>query len=421
MTLPPYLQHARARDAADPLAAFRDAFVIDDPDTIYMDGNSLGRLPKRTIARLNEAVQNEWGKRLVRGWGEGWMDAPTRIGGKIAGLVGAQGDEVLVADSTSVNFYKLVHAALDLRPARRQIVTETVNFPTDAYILQGIAQARNKKITYIDTSDGITIPTDAIVDAIAADGCALVTLTHTAFKSGAVHDMRAITDAAHKAGALVLWDLSHSVGSIPIHLNDCNADLAVGCTYKYLNGGPGAPAFLYVRRDLQAQLRNPIQGWFGQRDQFAMGFDYAPAPGMTRFNVGTPPMLSMLAVETGVDLVLEAGIERLREKSVAQTEFLITLWEEYLAPFGVTLNSPSDPNQRGSHISLGHPDALRIDRALIEEMNVIPDFRYPDNIRFGVAPLYTRFVDVYYAMERMHRVLSERLHEKYSIERPTVT
>lgn len=415
------LAYAREMDAADPLAALRGEFVIDDPDTIYMDGNSLGRLPKRTIARLSRAVENEWGKRLVRGWGEGWMDAPTRIGGKIAQLVGASSDEVLVADSTSVNFYKLVHAALDARPGRRQIVTETINFPTDAYILQGIAQARDKQITYVDTPDGITITTDAIVNAVAADDCALVTLTHTAFKSGAVYDMRAITDAAHQAGALVLWDLSHSVGSIPIHLNDCNADLAVGCTYKYLNGGPGAPAFLYVRRDLQAQLRNPIQGWFGQRDQFAMGFDYAPAAGMTRFNVGTPPMLSMLAVESGVDLVLKAGIGRLREKSVVQTEFLITLWEEYLAPFGVTLNSPRDARQRGSHISLGHADALRIDRALIEEMNVIPDFRYPDNIRFGIAPLYTRFVDVYSAMERMRRVLSEKLYEKYSIERPTVT
>lgn len=421
MTLPPQLAYARELDAADPLAAFRDEFVIDDPDTIYMDGNSLGRLPKRTVARLSGAVQDEWGKRLVRGWGEGWMDAPTRIGGKIAHLVGASSDEVLVADSTSVNFYKLVHAALDARPDRRQIVTETINFPTDAYILQGIAQARAKQITYVDTPDGVTIPTDAIVNAIAANDCALVTLTHTAFKSGAVYDMCALTDAAHRAGALVLWDLSHSVGSIPIRLNECNADLAVGCTYKYLNGGPGAPAFLYVRRDLQEQLRNPIQGWFGQRDQFAMGFDYAPASGMTRFNVGTPPIISMLAVETGVDLVLEAGIARLREKSVAQTEFLITLWEESLAPFGVTLNSPRDARQRGSHISLGHADALRIDRALIEEMNVVPDFRYPDNIRFGIAPLYTRFVDVYSAMERMQRVLSERLHEKYPVERPTVT
>lgn len=419
--MPITLSDARALDAQDPLAKFRDEFVIDDANTLYLDGNSLGRLPKRTIARLQTATQQEWGNRLVRGWGEGWMDAPTRIGGKIAQLIGSQSDEVLVADSTSVNFYKLVHAALDARGGRNQIVTETVNFPTDAYILQGIAQTRGKTITYVDSSDGITISATAIQNAIAANDCALVTLTHTAFKSGAVYDMRAITDAAHTAGALVLWDLSHSVGSIPIHLNECNADLAVGCTYKYLNGGPGAPAFLYVRRDLQDQLRNPIQGWFGQRDQFAMGFEYAPAAGMSRFNVGTPPMLSMLAVESGVDILLEAGIQNLRAKSIQQTEFLIALWEQWLQPFGVTCNSPRDAAVRGSHVSLGHPDALRIDRALIEDMNVIPDFRNPDNIRFGIAPLYTRFEDIYNAMERMRRVLDETLYEKYSVERPTVT
>lgn len=415
------LDYAREQDANDPLAKFRDEFVIDDPDTLYLDGNSLGRLPKRTLARLQTAAQDEWGKRLVRAWGEGWMDAPARIGGKIAQLIGASADEVLVADSTSVNFYKLVNTALDARPGRSEIVTETVNFPTDAYILQGIAHTRGKTITYVDSLDGITISTDAIVTAIAANACALVTLTHTAFKSGAIYDMRAITDAAHAAGALVLWDLSHSVGSIPVKLNECNADFAVGCTYKYLNGGPGAPAFLYVRRDLQEQVQNPIQGWFGQRDQFAMGFEYVPAQGMSRFNVGTPPMLSMLAVEAGVDILLEAGIENLRDKSVKQTEYMIALWEEWLKPFNVTLNSPRDASIRGSHISLGHLDALRIDRALIQEMNVIPDFRYPDNIRFGIAPLYTRYEDIFLAMERMKRVMDEKLYEKYPVARPTVT
>ncbi len=415
------LEYARALDAQDPLAKFREEFVIDDADTIYMDGNSLGRLPKRTIARVRDVVENEWGSRLVRGWGEGWMDAPTRIGGKIARLIGAQSDEVIVADSTSVNFFKLVHAALDARDGKNQIVTETVNFPTDSYILQGIARARGKNITYVSPQNDVAISTDAIVHAIDNRNCALVTLTHTAFKSGAVYDMRAITQAAHDAGALVLWDLSHSVGSIPIYLNNCNADLAVGCTYKYLNGGPGAPAFLYVRRDLQEQLLNPIQGWFGQKNQFAMDFDYAPAQGITRFNVGTPTLLSMLAIEAGVDLLLEAGIENLRAKSVQQTEFLIELWEAWLKPFGVTLNSPRDANIRGSHVSLGHPDGLRIDRALIEEMNVIPDFRPPDNIRFGIAPIYTRFEDVYCAMERLRRVMTEKLYEKYAGERPMVT
>lgn len=415
------LAYARDLDTNDPLAGFRGEFVIEDAEVVYLDGNSLGRLPKRTAARLRDVVEGDWGRRLIRGWGEGWMDAPARIGGKLAQLIGAQADEVLVADSTTINFYKLVNAALDAREGRTQIVTETGNFPTDAYVLQGIANTRGKTITYVDSPDGITIPTETVVKAIEANDCALVTLTHTAFKSGYVHDMRAITDAAQRAGALALWDLSHSVGSIPVHLNECNADLAVGCTYKYLNGGPGAPAFLYVRRDLQEQLRNPIQGWFGQRDQFAMGLEYAPAPGITRFNTGTPSMLSMLAVEGGVDLLLEAGMENLRAKSVQQTEFLIALWEEWLKPFGVTLNSPRDANVRGSHVSLGHPDGLRIDRALIQEMNVIPDFRYPDNIRLGIAPIYTRFEDVYCGMERMRRVMEERVYEKYSSERPVVT
>lgn len=415
------LQYARALDARDPLAKFRDEFLIADADMLYMDGNSLGRLPKRTMARAREVMENEWGKRLVRGWGEGWMDAPTRLGGKIAQLLGAQSDEVLVADSTSVNFYKLANAALDARIEKNQIVTETVNFPTDSYILQGIARTRGKRITYVAPQNDVAISTDAIVNAIEQNNCALVTLTHTAFKSGAVYDMRVITQAAHDAGALVLWDLSHSVGSIPLYLNECNADLAVGCTYKYLNGGPGAPAFLYVRRDLQKELLNPIQGWFGQKNQFAMDFEYAPIESITRFGVGTPPMLSLLAMEAGVDLLLEAGMENLRAKSIQQTEFLIALWEEWLKPLGVTLNSPRDANARGSHVSLGHPDGLRIDRALIEEMNVIPDFRPPDNIRFGIAPIYTRFEDVYGAMERMRRVMAEKLYEKYPSERPAVT
>lgn len=417
------LSYATAQDRADPLASFRDEFVIDDPHLIYMDGNSLGRLPKRAQARLTYAVAEEWGERLVRGWNEGWYDAPQRIGAKIAQIIGAQSDEVIVADSTSVNFYKLVLAALDARPTRHQIVSETVNFPTDSYILQGIVRARGGAyhVTNVASEDGITIPTETVIAAIDSNDCALVTLTHTAFKSGSVYHMHAITEAAHQAGALVLWDLSHSAGSIPVHLNECNADFAVGCTYKYLNGGPGAPAFLYVRRDLQHQVSNPIQGWFGQKNQFDMGFEYAPAPGMTRFLVGTPPILSMLAVEAGVDLILQAGIERLRAKSIAQTEFLIALWDAWLKPFGVVLNSPRDSKWRGSHVSLGHPDALRIDRALIEDVNVIPDFRYPDNIRFGIAPLYTSFADVFHAMERFRLVMQEKLHEKYPKERLAVT
>lgn len=416
------LAYALAQDRQDPLARFRDAFLIADPDTIYLDGNSLGRLPRQTTARVEQAIRFEWGERLVRSWNETWMEAPRRIGAKLARLLGARADEVIVADSTSVNFFKLAHAALDARPGRHQIVTETDNFPTDAYILQGLLRARGApyRLDHVDP-DGFSVRTADVIRAIDPSDCALVTLSHTSFKSGAVYDMAAVTRAAHDAGALVLWDLSHSVGALPLALDACDADLAVGCTYKYLNGGPGAPAFLYVRRDLQAQLPNPVQGWFGQKDQFDMAPAYMPAPGLDRFLVGTPPILSLLAVEVGVDLVLEAGIEAIRAKSVALSEFFIQLWERQLAPLGVTLNSPRDPACRGSHVSLGHPEALRIDRALIEDLKVIPDFRPPDNLRFGLAPLYTTWADVYHAVARLRRVIAEKLYEKYPLERLRVT
>ena len=414
--------HAQQLDASDPLASLRGEFVNTDPNLIYLDGNSLGRLPKRTQARLRTVVEAEWGERLIRGWGEGWFEAPRRVGAKIARLIGAAPDEVLVCDSTSVNFFNLAVAALAARPGRRGVVSDELNFPSDLYVLQGALRLAGPDyaLALVRSADGLTVPVEAIAAAVSAE-TALVSLTHTSFKSGYIYDMPAVTEAAHAAGALMLWDLSHSVGAMPLELNAAGADLAVGCTYKYLNGGPGAPAFLYVRRDLQAQLLNPIWGWFGQKGQFDFKLDYEPADGIQRFLTGTPPLLSLSAVEAAVDLMLEVGLERLRAKSVAQTEYLIALWEALLQPLGVTLNSPRDPARRGSHISLGHPEALRIDRALIEEMNVIPDFRYPDNLRLGIAPLYTSFTDIYEGITRLRTVIAERLYEKYPVERPEVT
>jgi len=416
------LEEAQALDARDPLAAYRNEFVIDDPHLIYLDGNSLGRMPRRALARVNEVAEHEWGKRLIRGWGEGWFTAPQRIGAKIAQLIGAQPDEVIVADSTSVNFFKLVMAALGARADRPAVVTDELNFPSDLYLLQGALRLAGggQRLVRVPSTDGLTVPFAALQAAITPE-TALVTLTHTTFKSGYVYDMPAITDLAHRAGALMLWDLSHSVGAMPLALDAAGVDLAVGCTYKYLNGGPGAPAFLFVRRDLQEELLSPIWGWFGQKGQFDFTPDYTPGPGLQRFLAGTPPMLSTAAIEPGLDLLLEAGLDQLRAKSVQQTEYLIALWEALLAPLGVTLNSPRDPAQRGSHVSLGHPEGLRIDRALIEDMAVIPDFRYPDNIRLGVAPLYTSFVDIYEGLTRLRRVLVERLYEKYPVDRPDVT
>jgi len=417
-TLPPAIE----LDSHDPLAHFRDEFVIDDPDTIYLDGNSLGRLPKRTADRVRDVVDREWGRRLIRGWGETWFGAPQRIGAKIAQLIGAQADEVIVSDSTTVNLFKLAMAAIRARTGRHKIITDDLNFPTDVYVLQGAVDlaGADYRLEMIHSADGMTVSNDAVASAIDQD-TALVELTHTAFKSGYVYDMRAITELAHRAGALMLWDLCHSVGAMPLALDECGVDLAVGCTYKYLNGGPGSPAFLFVRKDLQSQLFNPIWGWFAQKNQFEMELNYQPVPRITRFLTGTPTMLSLAAVEPSVELILEAGIDRLREKSVQQTEYLIALWEEMLKPLGVKLNSPRDAKCRGSHVSLGHPEGLRIDRALIEEMRVIPDFRFPDNIRLGIAPLYTSYADIYEGIARLRRVIVERLYEKYPTTRPEVT
>lgn len=422
LTFPHSIEYALQLDSRDPLAHFRAEFVIDDPDLIYLDGNSLGRLPKRTAARVRDVLEREWGQRLIRGWGEGWMGAPQRIGAKIARLIGAEADQVIVGDSTTVNIFKLVMAALQARPGRRKIITDDLNFPTDVYVLQGAAKlaGADYRVELLRSPDGITLPNAVVAAAIDQD-TALVALAHTAFKSGYVYDMRAITAAAHRAGALMLWDVCHSVGALPLDLPAAQVDLAVGCTYKYLNGGPGSPAFLFVRKDLQTQLLSPIWGWFAQTNQFEMDLNYNPVPNTTRFLAGTPPMLSMAAIEPAVDLILEAGIDCLREKSIQQTEYLIALWQAWLAPLGVKLNSPRDAHCRGSHVSLGHPEGLRIDRALIEEMKVIPDFRFPDNIRLGIAPLYTTYADIYNGMDRLRRVMVERRYEKYSTQRSEVT
>lgn len=416
------LDHARELDARDELARFRAEFVVDDPRLIYLDGNSLGRLPVRAAARVRAVAEREWGARLIRGWGEGWFTAPQRIGGKIARLVGAEADEVVVADSTSVNLFKLAVAALRARPGRDTVVTDELNFPSDLYVLQGAIDlvGGGHRLHVVPSGDGMTVGEDALAAAID-ERTALVALSHTAFKSSFVYDLGRVTGRARRAGALMLWDLCHSVGAMPLALGAAGVDLAVGCTYKYLNGGPGAPAFLYVRRDLQETLANPIWGWFGQRDQFALAPRYQPGRGIQRFLVGTPPILSLAAIEAGVDLLLEAGLDRLRAKSVGQTEYLIGLWEALLAPLGFALSSPREASRRGSHVSLGHPEALRIDRALIEEMQVLPDFRYPDNIRFGIAPLYTSYADIHEAVVRLAAVVTERRYEKYSTERSEVT
>lgn len=417
---------ARDLDAQDELASFREEFVIADPSLIYLDGNSLGRLPKRTVIFMRNAIEAEWGKRLIRVWNDGWINTPTELGAKIAGLVGAQADEILVTEATSINLFKLALAALQARPNRTRIVSDVLNFPSDLYVLQGIVNllGKNHHLTLIPCEDGITISPEA-VDAAIDKQTALVCLTHVAFKSAFMYDMARVTEQAHAVGALTLWDLSHSVGAVPVALNSCNVDLAVGCTYKYLNGGPGSPAFLYVRRDLQEQLSQPMWGWFAAKNPFSFELDFSPASDISRYRVGTAPMLSMKALEPSIDILLEAGMNRLREKSVRQTEYLIFLAEQWLIPPGFTLGSPRQAEIRGSHVSLRHPESYRINRALIESpppaVRVIPDFWAPDNIRLGVTPLYTTFVEIHQALDRMRSIVEQRIYEQYSDERLTVT
>jgi kynureninase len=328
----------------------------------------------------------------------------------------------VVSDSTSVNLFKLVMTALGMRPERDRIVSDVLNFPSDLYILQGCIRllGDRHRLHLVPSSDGITVDQESLLDAID-ERTALVTLSHVTFKSGFLHDAATVTERAHRKGALVLWDLSHSVGAVPMELDRWGVDLAVGCTYKYLNGGPGAPAFLYVRRDLQEEALSPIWGWFGQRSPFAFELEYEPVEGVTRFLVGTPPILSLLALESALDPVLQAGMERIRRKSVRLTSYLVYLIDALLVPLGFSLGSPRNPSRRGSHVSIRHPEGYRINRALIEEMKVLPDFREPDNIRLGLAPLYTSFAEVWRMVERIRLVVEEERYLRYPQERLSVT
>jgi len=415
------LDEARLFDRQDKLAPFRKRFVVDDPDLIYLDGNSLGRLPKATQAHMKALIDQAWGQQLIRGWNLDWMEAAERIGGKLARLVGAHADEVVLADSTSVNLFKLAYAALHALPDRHKIVTDDLNFPSDHYILQQLTRMMGRPIELcvVPSPDGVYGPSEALLAAIDKD-TALVTLSHTVFKTSFTYDMRAVTERAERAGALTLWDISHSVGAMPIELNDCRVPLAVGCTYKHLNGGPGSPAFLYVSRQWQDKLLNPIAGWMGQRNVFDFELQYDAAPGIRHFLTGTPFVLSQAAIEPAVDMFIEAGMDRVRAKAERQSRYLVALWEAWLKPLGFRLNSPCEMAQRGSHVSLGHDEGLRVDLALIHDQQVIPDFRPPDNIRFGVTPLYTTFEEVYEAMKRLRLVVSEKLYEKYT-DAPAVT
>ena len=414
---------AEALDAADPLAGFRGRFAgagEDGPERLlYLDGNSLGRMPLATPAAVTRVVEQEWARGLVGSWSQ-WIGAATRLGDELgAGVLGAGPGQVLVSDSTTVNLYKLLVAGATARPGRDVLVCTVDDFPTDRYVVAGVAGARGMTVREIDAhvDEGLDL---AALAAALDERVAVVVLSLVAYRSGALADVAEVTRLVHEAGALLLWDLSHAVGAVQVDLDATAADLAVGCTYKYLNGGPGAPAFLYVRRDLQEELRSPIQGWFGQRDQFEMGPAYEPADGIERFGVGTPPVIGMAAVEVGAGVVAEAGIGALAAKGRAMTDLVVALGDEWLVPAGVTLASPREAVRRGSHVTFAHPQAWQLTQALVDR-SVVPDFRTPDRVRLGPAPLYTRFVDVWDAMDRFRAVLADRSYEAFPAERARVT
>jgi kynureninase len=386
-------------DAADPLARWRERFALPD-GVIYLDGNSLGPLPKATEALIQDVMRRQWGTDLITSWNRhGWVDLPQRLGAKIARLIGAQPHEVIVADSTSVNLFKLLAAALGLRPDRHVVVSERSNFPTDLYVAQGLRDLLGERMALR------LVPSDELESALD-EQTALLMLTHVDYRTGRMHDMARLTRAAHGAGALALWDLAHSAGAVPVDLNAAGADLAVGCGYKYLNGGPGAPAFLFVAERWHEQARQPVTGWFGHARPFAFESAYQPAPGITRFLAGTPPILSLSALETGVDLLLQVDQRALRQKAMALTDLFIRLIEERCARFGLTIASPRAAVERGAQVALRHPEGYPIVQALIAR-GVIGDFRAPDLLRFGFAPLYVRFVDVWDAVEALGAVLAE--------------
>ncbi|MEX2453915.1 MAG: kynureninase [Rhodospirillaceae bacterium] len=384
-------------DREDVLGRFRDEFDLPD-GIVYLDGNSLGPLPRRTLARMIDVTREEWGQALIRGWNDhGWIGMPQRVGAAIAGLVGAAPDEVIAADSTSINLFKLLAAACALRPRRRVVLTEAGNFPTDIYMAEGLVSLLG------DGYEVRAVPRAGLADAID-ESVAVAMLTHVDYRTGEMLDMRALTARVHMAGALMLWDLSHSAGAVPVDLNEANADFAVGCGYKYLNGGPGAPAFLFVAARLQEAARQPLSGWMGHADPFAFEAGYRPADGMARHLCGTPPILALAALEEGVSLFREADMAEIRRKSVLLGEVFIALVEQECAGHGFALASPRDAARRGSQASFRHPDGYAIVQAMIRR-GVIGDFRTPDIMRFGFAPLYTGFRDLWTAVTVLSDVM----------------
>lgn len=403
-------QDALDLDASDPLAKYRDLFVFTDPEVCYLDGNSLGRLPKSTVETINRFLIEGWGTKIVDGWGE-WIDKAETTGDLIGrAALGAAAGQTLAMDTTSVNFYRLVRAAISARPGRKTIITDEANFPTDRYIMQGIAEELDLNLVVIpndlqEHSSGETfsdeLVTSEILESFLNDDVALVTLSVVAYRSGALHNIKELTDLVRASGALMIWDASHAVGAVDMQFDRDGVDLAVGCTYKYGNSGPGSPAWLYVSKKIQSDLRMPIQGWFAQRNQFLMGSKFDQIEGMRGFQIASPSIIGLLCVDEGFGMIEDACIAQINVKASKGTDMMIELFDQWLVPLGYELVTPRDSKLRGGHVSIYHPDAAQIARGLRDEMKVIPDYRAPNSIRLAISPLPTSYVEVFDGFERI--------------------
>lgn len=400
---------ALALDASDPLARFRDEFVVADPETCYLDGNSLGRLPRASVAAVADAMTTGWGGRLVAGWAD-WIDEAQHVGDLIGrAALGAAPGQVLAIDTTSANLYQLCTAALRARPGRGTVVSDAANFPSDRYILEGICRERGLRLVLVDDDDGEGCVTPEALDGVLDGDVALVTLSVVQYRSGALHDVGAMTAAIHRAGALALWDASHAIGVVPLEFDRWGVDLAVGCTYKYGNSGPGAPAWLYVADRHLESLQVPIQGWFAQADQFGMGPAFERAPGIRGFQVATPPILGLRCVREGFDMIERAGIRAIADKAARATAMMVALHDAWLVPLGCDLVTPRDPGRRGGHVTFRHPQAEQLSRAM-RDAKVVGDYRAPGQVRVACSPLATRYVEAWDGFARIRDLLDGGAH-----------
>lgn len=409
-------EYALELDQNDPLARYRSKFVITDPNLCYLDGNSLGRLPHATVKAVSDFLSQEWGNEVVTGWSH-WIDE-AQVAGDLLGraVLGAGPGQVLVCDTTSVNFYQLCVAAIKARPGRKTVITDAANFPTDRYILKGIAEQFGLKLIIIDNEDPAIAENELItaelLEKYMSEDVAMVTFEVIQYRSGARTDIQSVTDLARSYGALVVWDASHAAGAIEMNFDACGVDLAVGCTYKYGNSGPGSPAWLYVNKKIQKELQVPILGWFGNEDQFGMGPDFVKAEGIRGFQIASPSIIGIRGVQVAFAMIEEAGIDVIANKAAIGTQMMIDLYDEWLAPLGYTLLTSRNPKERGGHISIGHPDAARICVALRKFANVIPDYRTPNAIRLAIAPLPTSYVEVWDGFQRIRDLTQTRQYEK---------